>query len=140
MLGSVASYGVFFVSKRVEGAKKDAALLFIKTIMTNPEVFYDIPFYHEPPYWVGAVCNSKFIDALSARPESKMNEFTRTGLHAAKEGIPKVRTLETHITEPVLIRQVIYPEMENVFLGKKSIDEMLDYLTEYLTAQEKQLE
>lgn len=140
VLGSVASYGVFFVSKRVEGAKKDAALLFIKTIMTNPVVFYDIPFYHEPPYWVGAVCNSKFIDALSARGDSEMNEFTRTGLAAAKEGIPQVRTLETHITEPVLIRQVIYPEMENVFLGKKSIDEMLDYLTDYLTAQEKQLE
>jgi hypothetical protein len=29
--------------------------------------------------------------------------------------------------------------MENVFLGKKSIDEMMEYLTSYLTAQEKQL-
>jgi hypothetical protein len=50
-----------------------------------------------------------------------------------------VKTLATKIAEPILIRQVTFPEMENVLLGKKSVDEALKYLTDYLTNQEKQL-
>jgi ABC-type glycerol-3-phosphate transport system substrate-binding protein len=137
VLGSIVSYGTFFVSKRVEGDKEMAALTFIKEIMTNPVEMYDIPFYHTPPYWVGAVCNKKYIDVLSKRSASEMTEFSQTALIATKDGLPAVRTLETKITEPILIRQVIHPEMENVFLGKKSIDEMLQ--TDYLTQQEKEL-
>jgi hypothetical protein len=139
VLGSVVSYASLFVSKRVSGDKKNAALIFVKEMIDNPNAYFDIPFYHTPPYWVGAVCNKKYIAELEKRPADKMNEFTRTALVATNKGIPAVRTLQTKISEPILIRQVIYPEMQNVMLGKKSIDEMLKYITDYLTKQEKQL-
>jgi hypothetical protein len=108
-------------------------------MIDNPAVYFDIPFYHTPPYWVGAVCNKKYIADLEKRPADKMNEFSRTALTATKQGLPAVKTLETKIAEPILIRQVTFPEMENVLLGKKSVDEALKYLTDYLTNQEKQL-
>jgi hypothetical protein len=99
----------------------------------------DIPFYRTPPYWVGAVCNKKYVAELEKRPADKMTEFSRTALTATNKGLPAVKTLETKISEPIIIRQVIFPEMENVFLGKKSVDEALKYLTDYLSSQEKQL-
>jgi ABC-type glycerol-3-phosphate transport system substrate-binding protein len=139
VLGSIVSYGALFVSKRVEGDTRNAALIFIRDIMTRPEELYDIPFYHKPPYWVGAVCNKKYIADLMSRPASEMNEFSQTCLTATNKGLPAVNVLETKISEPIIIRQVIHPEMESVFLGKKTIDQMLDYLTSYLTQQEKQL-
>jgi ABC-type glycerol-3-phosphate transport system substrate-binding protein len=139
VLGSIVSYGVYFVSKRVSGDKKNAALIFLKDIITEPAEYMDIPFYRTPPYWVGAVCNKKYVADLESRPADKMTEFSRTALTATNKGLPAVRTLETKISEPIIIRQVIYPEMENVFLGKKSVDEALKYLTDYLTNQEKQL-
>lgn len=139
VLGSVLSYGTWFVSKRVEGDKEKAALTFIKEVMTNPVELYDIPFYHDPPYWVGAVCNRIYIDELLSRSPSEMNAFTQTALTSTNDGLPAVNNLETRVTEPILIRQVIHPEMTSVFLGKKSIDEMMQYLTDYLTQQEKEL-
>jgi ABC-type glycerol-3-phosphate transport system substrate-binding protein len=139
VLGSIVSYGALFVSRRVEGDTRNAALIFIRDIMTRPTELYDIPFYHEPPYWVGAVCNKKYIDELMSRSDSEMNEFAQTCLTATNKGLPAVNVLETRISEPIIIRQVIHPEMESVFLGKKSIDEMMEYLTSYLTQQEKQL-
>jgi ABC-type glycerol-3-phosphate transport system substrate-binding protein len=139
VLGSVVSYGTYFVSKRVTGDKKNAALIFLKEMITNPVPYVDIPFYNKPPYWVGAVCNKKYIADLEKRPAEKMNEYSRTALTATNKGLPAVNTLETKIAEPILIRQVLYPEIESVLLGKKSIDEMLKYITDYLTNQEKQL-
>jgi hypothetical protein len=139
VLGSVVSYGVLFASKRLEGDKRNAALTFMKEMIVKPAEFYDIPFYHDPPYWVGAVCNKKYVAELESRGASQMNAFTNTALTATNKGLPAVNTLETQIAEPILIRQAIHPEMTNVFLGKKSIDEMLDYLSDYLTKQEKQL-
>ncbi|MEW5816273.1 MAG: extracellular solute-binding protein [Spirochaetota bacterium] len=138
-LGSIISYGSLFVSKRVTGDKRNGALLFIKEMVTNPTEFYDIPFYTKPPLWVGAVCNKKYVEALEKRTGSEMNEFSNTALVATNKGLPAVNTLETKISEPLLIRQTIYPEMENVFLGKKSVDEALKYLSDFLTKQEKQL-
>ncbi len=138
VLGSVVSYGSYFASKRLKGDKLNAAMILFKDIMTNPE-FCDIPFYHEPPYWVGAICLKKYVDVLTTRPADKMNEFAQTALTATQKGLPAINTLETRISEPILIRQVIHPEMTNVFLGKKSIDDALKYLTDYLTKQEKQL-
>ncbi len=139
VLGSVISYFDLFVSKRLKGDEKNAALIFIKELMTQPQEYFDIAFYQKPPFWVGAVCNQNYIAELESRPADKMNEFSKTALTATKVGLPAVNTLDTKIPEPILIRQAIYPEMESVFLGKKSIDEMLQYLTNYLTGQEKQL-
>jgi len=139
VLGSIVSYGTLFVSKRVTGDKRNAALIFMTELITNPAEFLDIPFYHDPPYWVGAVCNKKYVEELDKRPKSQMNEYTKTALLVTKNGLPAVNPLETKISEPIIIRQVIYPEMEKVFLGKESIDDMLRYITDYLTNQEKQL-
>jgi ABC-type glycerol-3-phosphate transport system substrate-binding protein len=139
VLGSVVSYGSLMISKRVEGDTRNAALIFIRDIMTKPIELYDISFYKKPPFWVGAVCNKKYIKELMSRSGSEMNEFSQTCLTATNKGLPAIKTLETKISEPILIRQVIHPEMENVFLGNKTIDEMLDYITSYLTSQEKQL-
>ena len=139
VLGSIVSYGSLFISKRVEGDVEKAALTFIKEIMTNPVGLYDIPFYTDPPYWVGAVCNKKYIEILQGRSAGEMNEFTQTALTATNDGLPAINTLDTRVTEPILIRQIIHPEMTSVFLGKKSIDEMMEYLTDYLTKQEKEM-
>ncbi len=139
VLGSVISYFNLCVSKRLKGDQKNAAMLFVKEIAANPAEYFDIPFYNKPPFWVGAPCNKKYIDILQKRSPGEMNEFSQTALIATQKGLPAVKTLETRISEPVLIRQTIYPEMENVYLGKKTVDQMLDYLTKYLTQQEKQL-
>jgi len=139
VLGSVVSYATYFASKRLKGDKLNGALLLLKEIMTNPAEYADIPFYKKPPYWVGAICLKKYIDELAKRPADKMNEFAQTALTATQKGLPAINTLETRISEPILIRDVIHPEMMNVFLGKKSVDEALSYMTDYLTKQEKQL-
>ena len=81
----------------------------------------------------------EYIETLLGRSAGEMNEFTQTCLTATNDGLPAINTLDTRVTEPILIRQVIHPEMTNVFLGKKSIDEMMEYLTSYLTQQEKEM-
>jgi ABC-type glycerol-3-phosphate transport system substrate-binding protein len=139
VLGSVVSYATYFASKRLKGDKLNGALLLFKEIMTNPAEYADIPFYNKPPFWVGAVCLKKYVDELAKRPASKMNEFSQTALTATQKGLPAINTLETKIPEPILIRQVIHPEMMNVFLGKKTVDEALKYMSDYLTKQEKQM-
>jgi ABC-type glycerol-3-phosphate transport system substrate-binding protein len=139
VLGSVVSYGTYFASKRLKGDKLNGALQLFSEIMTNPADFCDIPFYKKPPYWVGAVCLKKYVAELMKRPPDKMNEFVQTALTATNKGLPAINTLETRIAEPILIRDVIHPEMMNVFLGKKSVDEALSYMSDYLTKQEKQL-
>jgi len=139
VLGSVISYFDIFTSKRLTGDERNAALLFIKDLMTAPEEYFDIAFYQKPPFWVGAVCNKGYVADLEKRSSSEMNAFSKTALDATKIGLPAVNTLDTKIPEPILIRQAIYPEMESVFLEKKSIDQMLEYLTSYLTGQEKAL-
>jgi ABC-type glycerol-3-phosphate transport system substrate-binding protein len=138
VLGSIISYFNLTISKRLKGAEKEAAYTFINEIMTNPEEYYDIPFYASPPYWVGAVSNKEYVKILEGRSESEMNEFSYTALDATKNGLPAINTLDTVLSEPLVIRQTIYPEMENVFLGKKTIDQVLTYLSSFLTEQEKQ--
>lgn len=139
VLGSVISYGVMSVSKRLKGDTMNAALLFIKDVMDKPAEHFDLPFYNKPPFWVGAVTNKKYIAELMSRPPDKMTEYAQTCLTATNKGLPAVNTLEHRVAEPILIRDTIHPEMDAVFLGKKSIDEMLKYLTDFLTKQEKQL-
>jgi hypothetical protein len=137
VLGSVVSYGTYFASRRLKGDKLNGALLLFKEIMTNPADFCDIPFYKKPPLWVGAVALKKYVDELAKRPADKMNEFAQTALTATQKGLPS--TPWTPDLEPILIRQVIHPEMVNVFLGKKSVDDALKYMSDFLTRQEKQL-
>ena len=139
VLGSVVSYGSYFLSKRLKADKLNGSLLLIRDLLTNPAEYCDISFYHKPPYWVGAICAKKYVDELTKRPADKMNEFSQTALTVTQKGLPAVNTLETLISEPILIRQVLHPEMTNVWLGKRSIDEMLKYVTDYLTKQEKEL-
>jgi len=139
VLGSIVSYGVMAPSKRLSGDKLNAVMLFFKDLVTKPADHYDIPFYHKPPYWVGAICNKAYVAELMKRPADKMNEFARTALTATNKGLPAVNTLTTKISEPIIIRQVIHPEMMNMFLGKKSVDDVLKYMSDYLTQQEKQL-
>jgi hypothetical protein len=139
VLGSVISYAVFSTSKRLKGDKLNAAMLFVKDVMTKPADHYDLPFYNKPPFWVGAVTNKKYIAELQKRPPDKMTEFSQTCLTATNKGLPAVKTLEHRLPEPALIRQGIFPEMMNLFLGKKTIEEVLKYLTDNLTKQEKQL-
>lgn len=138
-LGSVVSYGTFFLSRRLTDSKKDAAMTFIKELVNNPAEFFDIPFYHEPPYWVGVINSKAYIAELKKRPENKMTEYAKTALIATEKGLPAVHPLDTKISEPDLIRNILFPQMQKVFLGKESIDKMLSYLTKYLTSREKEL-
>ena len=139
VLGSVVSYGSYFLSKRLKGDKLNGALLLIRDLLTNPAEYCDISFYHKPPYWVGAIAAKKYVDELTKRPADKMNEYSQTALTVTQKGLPAINTLDTLISEPILIRQVMHPEMTNVWLGKKSIDETLKYMSDYLTKQEKEL-
>ena len=67
-----------------------------------------------------------------------MNEFSKTALEVSMNGLPNVKTLETLISEPILIRQQIYPMMHKVFMNEISINDALNELTEQLTMLEKE--
>jgi hypothetical protein len=138
-IGSICHWGTNFLSKRLTGDKKKAALLFMKELITNPAPYVDIPFAAKPPYWVGAIGNKKYVAELKKRPASEMNEYMKTALIATEIGLPAVHGLDTKISEAILIREVLFPEIQSVFLGKKTIDEALEFLTEYLTKKEKEL-
>ena len=53
-------------------------------------------------------------------------------------GLPNVKTLETLISEPILIRQQIYPMMQKVFLDEITVNEALQELSEQLTMIEEE--
>jgi ABC-type glycerol-3-phosphate transport system substrate-binding protein len=137
-IGAICHWGTYFLSRRLEGDKKNAGLIFMKELIEDPVSYYEIPFNAKPPYWVGALSNKKGVAQLKAK-EAELNEFARTALVATEVGLPALSPLDTKISEAILIRNVLFPEMQEVFLGRKSIDEALKYLTEYLTSREKEL-
>ncbi len=137
-IGAICHWGTLFLSRRLEGDKKKAGLLYIKQIIDDPLTFYEIPFNHVPPYWVGVTSSKKAVADLRAK-EAELNEYSKAALQATEIGVPALSPLDTKISEAILIRSVIFPEMQEVFLGRKSIDEMLKYLSEYLTSQEKEI-
>ncbi len=135
---SVVSWACMAVSKRLEGDKRNAALLYIKEMLENPE-FYDIPFTNG--YWVGVPGSKTYVDSV-VKLAAEGNAPTRAAEIAAtvaSEYVPSIDLLQTKISEPELIRTVIYPELQNVFLGDKTMDEVLDYLTTTLTVKEQEL-
>ncbi len=136
-IGAICHWGTFFLSRRLDGDKKKAGLLFIKQIIDDPVTFYEIPFNHVPPYWVGVTSSKKVVADLKAK-EAELNEYAKIALQATEIGLPALSPLDTRISEAILIRSVIFPQMQEVFLGRKSIDEMLKYLSEYLTTLEQE--
>ncbi|GAG85668.1 unnamed protein product, partial [marine sediment metagenome] len=99
----------------------------------------DIPFTNG--YWVGVPGSKTYVDSV-VKLAAEGNAPTRAAEIAAtvaSEYVPSIDLLQTKISEPELIRTVIYPELQNVFLGDKTIDEVLDYLTTTLTVKEQEL-
>ena len=137
-IGAICHWGTYFLSRRLSGDKKNAGLMFMKELVEDPLTYYEIPFNAKPPYWVGALSNKKGVEQLKAK-EAELNEYAKIALLATEVGLPALSPLETRISEAVLIRSVIFPEMQEVFLKRKSIDEALKYLTDYLTAKEQEL-
>lgn len=136
---TVVSWACMAVSKRLEGEKRDAALLYIKEMLENPE-FYDIPFING--YWVGVPGSKLYIDAL-VKLAAEGNAPTRNAEIAATVAsayIPSIDLLPTKVTEPELIRAIIFPELQSVFLGDKTVDEALEYMTTTLTTKEQELQ
>ena len=80
----------------------------------------------------------KIIQQISTAAEYLPNEFSKTALEVSMNGLPNVKTLETLISEPILIRQQIYPMMHKVFMNEISINDALNELTEQLTMLEKE--
>lgn len=138
-LGSATLFASFFLSKRLSGSKKNGAITFIKDLVDNPTGFFDVPLYHRPPYWLGVVNSKAYIAELERRPKDKMNEYARIALDTTRKGLPAVHSLDTKMLYDDLITSSLYPEIQKVFLGKGSIDDMLRYLTKYLTNREKEL-
>ena len=137
VFGSVLSYGSYFISKNIDKDEKKAAIILIRDMIENNS-FIDTPLYASPPYWVGAVANKNYLEDLKNRSDSEMNEFSKTALEVSMNGLPNVKTLETLISEPILIRQQIYPMMHKVFMNEISINDALNELTEQLTMLEKE--
>ena len=134
---TVVSWACLAPSKRLEGEKRDAALLYIKEMLENPE-FYDIPFTNG--YWVGVPGSKPYVDtvielAAEGNAPTRAAEIAAT---VASQYVPSIELLPTKVSEPELIRSVIFPELQNVFLGEKTVDEVLDYLTTTLTTKEQE--
>ena len=135
---TVVSWACMGVSKRLEGEKRNAALLFLKEMMENPE-FYDIPFTNG--FWVGVPGSKAYVGsvvklAAEGNAPTKEAEIAAT---IASNYVPSIDLLLTEISEPELIRAVIFPELQSVFIGDKTVDEVLDYLTTTLTRIEQEL-
>ena len=137
VFGSVLSYGSYFISKHIKNDEKKAAIVFIRDMIENNS-FIDTPLYASPPYWVGAVASKNYIKTLKSRNDSEMNEYSKTALEVSLNGLPNVKTLETLISEPILIRQQIYPMMQKVFLDEITVNEALKELSEQLTMIEEE--
>ncbi len=134
---TVVSWACMAISKRLEGEKRDAALLYVKEFLENPE-FYNIPFTNG--YWVGVPGSKPYVDSV-VKLAAEGNAPTRAAEIAAmvaSQYVPSINLLPTKISEPELIRAVIYPELQNVFFGDKTVDEVLNYLTTMLTTKEQE--
>lgn len=135
---TVVSWACMAVSKRLEGEKRDAALIYIKEMLENPE-YYDIPFKNG--FWVGVPGSKSYVDNVVklANEGNAPNRSAEIAAIVASGYVPSIKLLQTKISEPDLIRTIIFPELQNVFLGQKTVDEALKYLTTTLTTKEKEL-
>jgi ABC-type glycerol-3-phosphate transport system substrate-binding protein len=134
---TVVSWFCIAPSKRLEGDKRDAALIYIRQMLENPE-FFNIPFNNG--YWVGVPGSVPYIEEVTKLVEegnapSREAEIAAT---VASQYVPSLDLLPTMVTEPELIRAIIYPELQNLFFGDKTVDEVLDYLTTTLTTKEQE--
>jgi len=135
---TVVSWACMAVSKRLEGEKRDAALIYIKEMLENPE-YYDIPFKNG--FWVGVPGSKSYVESVIklAAEGNAPNRAAEIASTVASEYVPSIKLLQTNISEPDLIRAIIFPELQNVFLGQKTVDEVLKYLTTTLTTKEQEL-
>lgn len=134
---TTVSWGSMAYSKRLEGSEKDAALIFLKEILENEE-FYNLPFKND--YWVGTPGSKVYLDKLVQKVEEGNSPSEKAGITArfAPKYVANINLLQTKISEPELIRATIYPEMTGVFIGAKTVDEVLDYLTTTCTNLEQE--
>jgi lactose/L-arabinose transport system substrate-binding protein len=134
---TIASWGSLAYSKNLEGAKRDGALIFLREVMENPE-FYSIPF--ENDYWVGTPGSKVFLNELVEMVESGNSPSKKAEVVArfAPKYTSNLDLLPTKVSEPELIRATIFPEMTNLFIGQKTVDEVLDYLTTTCTGLEQE--
>ena len=134
---TVVSWASYAISKRLEGDKRNAALIFLKETIENPD-YFNIAFSNG--YWVGVPNSQNYINYISqlAKEGKAPNRAAEIAAEVASDYVPTIKLLPTKISEPELIRNIIYPEMQNVFIGTKTIDQMLDYLTKTLTQKEKE--
>lgn len=134
---AVVSWFNFAVSKRLEGDKKDAALIFIKEAYENTE-FFNIPISNG--FWVGVPGSQTYVNSVMELVEAgnAPNRASEIAAIVTSNYANSIDLLPTLVSEPELIRTIIYPEMQNVFLGAKTIDQVLDYLTTTLTQKEKE--
>ena len=126
----------FGISKRLvnDEEKYNAALIYIKECIENPE-FYNIPLNNV--YWVGTPASKAYAEHLSD-PANITSEATQVAYDLLTQIVPCIKPLNTNLTEAELIRSIIFPELQNVFLGQKTVEEVLDYLTTTLTTKEQE--
>ncbi len=138
-LGSATGQATMLFSKRLAGDEKEAAFTWLTELIENPAEYFDIPLYHEPPYWMGCIDNRKYLDILENRPADEMNEFSRAALSASAGSFPTFAPIGTRIASSILINDMLFPQLEKVFQGEQTVDEALAYLTEFVTSREKVL-
>jgi ABC-type glycerol-3-phosphate transport system substrate-binding protein len=133
---TIASWGSMAYSKNLEGSEKDAALIFLKEILENEE-FYNIAFSND--YWVGTPGSKTYLNNLVQMVEDGNIPSPKAEITArfAPKYVENINLLPTMISEPELIRATIFPEMTSVFIGVKTVDQVLDYLTKTCTSLEQ---
>jgi len=134
---TVASWGSLAYSKNLKGAEKNAALLFLKEVLENPK-FFNIAF--EKNYWVGTPGSKAYLNDLVEKVKAGNIPSPKAAITAsfAPKYVSNIDLLPTKISEPELIRATIFPEMTALFIGNKTIDEVLNYLTKTCTNLEQE--
>jgi len=133
---ATAPFACLAISKRLEGDKLNAALIFLREIIENP-AFYDIPI--DSQYWVGLPGSKAYIDNLiKLAEEGKLSGNKAVVEMVASNYLPNVELIPSKLTSNELQETLIFQEMQSVFLGEKTIDEMLDYLTTNATLKEQE--
>ncbi len=133
---SQIQWASFMLSKRLKGDKKNAAMLFLKEMIENPE-YFNIPY--ENGYWFGVSANKDYLAyAKNLLDEGTASKNIEIAHRVGTSYLAAIDTLDFRVVATDLLRNIITPEMQKVWLGDQTIDGMLAYLTKYVTNKEQE--
>lgn len=133
---ATGSFSDIAISKRLEGDKRNAALILLRDIVENP-AFFDVPI--DNGYWIGVPASKPYVDNLvNLAEEGKLSGNKEIVANVASSYLPNIELILSRLSAIELYETLNIQEMQSVFLGEKTIDEMLDYLTTNATLKEQE--